>query len=496
MGVAIWLTPKKDSDFLLGKVLWLFVAYALLHAPGDFLDMWVITGNVNETISLAGQLLTYLSYLFLFEFGRRLVNLGRHIISWWILPILVAGVVSVAVRSHSLWTTADVLIGYVIRFPGGVMASLGFFCYYEAQKNILKSLKVRKYFLAASISLLAWAFFCGLVRPEADFFPANWLNIRTFEQTTSTPVYVFRSLAAVVLTWAIPGIMSIFHLRTITMLKEAQTRLERQASELEVKNAQLHELNAGKDKFFSIIAHDLRSPFNALLCLTEIISERFDSLPADKLKEYLAKLRLSSERLYDLLENLLTWSLLQRGLMEYRPKVFDLSKIANEIVELFISNAEQKNITLVHSVPSEIQVSADYAMVSTVVRNLVSNALKFTNSGGAIKVSAQASTSRLVEIAVEDNGTGMNAEDLEKLFRIDVQHTNAGTAGEQGTGLGLHLCKDLIERNGGKLWVESLVGKGTIFRFTLPAATTDQMENLSNLAENFQNTTVRRCVGV
>ena len=209
MGVALLAQPRKESGFQLEGILWLFAAYAFIHAPGDFLDMWAVAKGRSEAIYQFGQVLTYISYLFLFEFGKRLIGLTGKLVARWILPITMAGIVIAAGFSSAPWTTAHVLVGYFIRFPGGVMAGLGFFWYYSSQKKILESLRVKRYFYVTGISLLAWAFFCGLVRERADFFPASWLNTETFSQTVRIPVYLFRSMCALVVAWAVPGILGI-----------------------------------------------------------------------------------------------------------------------------------------------------------------------------------------------------------------------------------------------------------------------------------------------
>jgi two-component system sensor histidine kinase/response regulator len=255
--------------------------------------------------------------------------------------------------------------------------------------------------------------------------------------------------------------------RDITKRKQAEAELLVAHNELQVKNEQLRELNASKDKFFSIISHDLRSPFTALLGYIDLLGKQVEHVSRTALKEYITKLSISAERLYALLENLLTWSRLQRGVMEYAPEQFDLKEIVDDMVELFTSNAEQKQIRLTSSVQETLVVYADYAMVNTIMRNLVSNALKFTPTSGNITIAARYDTHD-VEIAVSDTGNGMSPETMAKLFRIDGHPTTTGTAGETGTGLGLILCQDLVQKNGGKIWVESKVGKGTTFRFTLP----------------------------
>ncbi len=256
-------------------------------------------------------------------------------------------------------------------------------------------------------------------------------------------------------------------IRDISMRKQAEMQLLAAHDELQKTNSQLQELNASKDKFFSIISHDLRSPFNVMLGYSQILDERFDDLEQERIKKDIKKLRKSAEGLYALLENLLTWSRIQRGAIEYDPEEIDLSDVADENIDLFCARADQKQITLRSMIQMGEEVYADENMLNTVIRNLVSNALKFTPDGGRIELSVQPS-GEYVEVSVADTGTGIIEEDIPKLFRIDAQYTNVGTDGEKGTGLGLSLCQDLVEKNGGEIWVESEHGKGSTFKFTLP----------------------------
>ncbi len=248
-----------------------------------------------------------------------------------------------------------------------------------------------------------------------------------------------------------------------------QEIIERKRAEekLSTLNQQLKEANASKDKLFSIIGHDLRTPFTALLGLSETVIRYIDAYSKKDIKDTMLRIRASSEIVYSLLENLLAWSRLQRDLMDYHPEEIFLNEIAKHAVSLFQSNAEQKQITLRNLVPKETAVYADNNMIDTIIRNLISNALKFTYSGGTIEISATQAND-YVEVAVSDTGTGISKEYVPKLFRIDTQYTNVGTGGEKGTGLGLNLCKDLVEKNGGRIWVESEIGKGSTFKFTLP----------------------------
>ncbi len=249
-------------------------------------------------------------------------------------------------------------------------------------------------------------------------------------------------------------------------IRTLQQELEEKNTLLEEKNRQLLELNASKDKFFSIIAHDLKSPFSALLGLTRAITEDGITFSQDEIHSVMQALQASTENLYALLENLLSWSRIQSGMFPYHPCHAELQEIIQENVTLFHLNAEQKHISLKNNVEPGIMVYADLDMVHTIMRNLLSNALKFTKTGGTIQIFAR-QNEQFVEVAVSDTGIGMTEEDVLKLFRIDVKYRNKGTEGEEGTGLGLILCQELIEKNGGKIWVESKAGQGSTFRFTL-----------------------------
>ena len=242
-------------------------------------------------------------------------------------------------------------------------------------------------------------------------------------------------------------------------------RLQKQ---LEEKNAQLQATNASKDRFFSIIAHDLRNSLIGFLSFTEIL-ENIESLEKDEFQTYTKLFRNSAETLFALLENLLTWSRLNRNLIEYCPQALDMQMIFIRTLELFRSQADAKQIVLKHSTQETIPVYADYNMLNTVMRNLVSNAIKFTAPQGVIEMSA-ASDEHETTISIADNGVGIPPEKIKTLFQIDEKFQRDGTAGEKGTGLGLILCKEFIEKHGGRIWVESKEGEGTTFRFTLPKA--------------------------
>ena len=255
-------------------------------------------------------------------------------------------------------------------------------------------------------------------------------------------------------------------IQTHLTIRKLQQQLQAQNVLLKEQNAQLEELNASKDKFLSIIAHDLRSPFSSLRGLIRFTTENISGYNQEKLEQILELLGESTDNLYALVENLLTWSRIQRGVIEYHPQYIDIREIVARNITLFTSLAQQKQITLRNVIEEDISAYADTNMIDAVIRNLLSNAIKFTHPGGHIEIAAtQDETS--VEISVSDNGIGIGEKGLQKLFRIDAKYKQLGTARERGTGLGLILCKEFIEKHGGRIWIESEVEKGSTFRFTL-----------------------------
>ncbi len=245
------------------------------------------------------------------------------------------------------------------------------------------------------------------------------------------------------------------------------TERRRMEDALKESAARLNELNATKDKFFSIIAHDLRSPFSSIIGLSELLTEKMNNKDYEGIEEYTAIIQNSSWRAMDLLTNLIVWARLQSGRMELNPENFDLVALINEVTELSLDFARQKSLTIYRELPSSVIVPGDKAMISSVLRNLISNAIKFTNSGGKIAISTDQS-GKVLTVIVSDNGVGMKQNAIDKLFLIESCISTPGTQDEQGTGLGLILCNDFVQKHGGKIWVESEAGKGSIFKFTLP----------------------------
>jgi two-component system, sensor histidine kinase and response regulator len=236
---------------------------------------------------------------------------------------------------------------------------------------------------------------------------------------------------------------------------------------LSATNIELQNANASKDKLLSIIAHDLRNPFSVLITFSKLLIDSLDDFSKEDILNYLKTFYHTSKQGYNLLDNLLNWSKSQTGKIEVNTVVINLREIVEENVTLLYSQAQAKKIEMNNHVPENLMAAADLNMVLTVVRNLLSNAIKFTNEGGKIEIHGKSGNNH-VEISVEDTGVGISPEDLEKIFRIDIKHSTSGTANERGSGLGLVLCKEFIEKNFGLLKASSEIGKGSRFWFTLP----------------------------
>lgn len=253
------------------------------------------------------------------------------------------------------------------------------------------------------------------------------------------------------------------------LLARVKTHLELKAARetLKQNNKELKELNAQKDKFFSIIAHDLRNPIQTLLLSTELLNSSYDSYDDEKKKTYIRRFHKSANHISTLLENLMHWSRAQRGMITPVPNQLDLYTIAAGTLTLLSQQAAGKEITLESSVPRGTPAFADQDMVQAVFRNLISNAIKFTPHGGKVEISAQEAGAN-IRFNITDTGVGMPPETVEKLFRIDGHISAKGTDGEKGTGLGLILCKEFVEQNNGTINVDSSEGKGTCFTVLLP----------------------------
>ncbi len=246
----------------------------------------------------------------------------------------------------------------------------------------------------------------------------------------------------------------------ITKRKEHENALKNSKKEL-------LRINATKDKLFSIISHDLKNPINNIIGFANLINKKFDQYPVEKTKKFIRVIHQSALSLSELLGSLLIWSRAQSGTIQVSPEYFDLQEIIQSNIDLLKSGAENKQITLINTLSISVKVYADKEMIKTVIRNILSNAVKFTETGGSVSIGAQEKHSSVI-VEIQDDGIGMDQETMDKIFQFGETVSEHGTEGEKGTGLGLLICREFIRKNNGELWVQSAPGKGSTFFIAIP----------------------------
>ena len=270
----------------------------------------------------------------------------------------------------------------------------------------------------------------------------------------------------------------------VKQLKEYNETLEQRVKErtleIEVKNREiqsqrdtLEEMNAVKDKLFAIIGHDLRNSLSALISISSLLSKHYNEMSDEDKNESITKIAQATLEMDKLLEHLLEWTRVQNGKIQFIPDSFNLGSLTQEMISIMRTAAEKKSITIKQSIPEETMIKADRNMIGTILRNLISNAIKFSQTGGTVDIKGELINHHdgqsMYEVVIEDEGIGMNSDQLSTLFYIGQSNSRPGTANEKGTGLGLLICKDLVEINGGSIYARSFPGKGSKFAFTVPA---------------------------
>lgn len=294
---------------------------------------------------------------------------------------------------------------------------------------------------------------CGIVKENPRFaeIPVIFLTARTDQE----------SLVDAFECGAVDYIQKPFNVPELIARVRNHLSLSRARAKLKIENAT-------KDKFFLIISHDLKNPFNSILMNTNLLKNRFSKLD-DVMKEQLIDgIHSSVEQTYSLLDNLLEWAKSRAGKLDIIRESFDIHKTASDVITLFAAQMEDKRITVKNHISFGTRAFADLHMITLVFRNLISNALKFSDEGGEVEVRCEDASDDFWRISVTDRGVGIEKEDLQCLFRLDVHHTTYGTRKEKGAGLGLILCQEFISLNGGEITVRSTPGQFTEFSFTLP----------------------------
>lgn len=256
-------------------------------------------------------------------------------------------------------------------------------------------------------------------------------------------------------------------MRSYHTIQKQSTEIEWQNGELLAKNKQLEELIATKDKFFSIIGHDLNSPISQMIGFADLLENHIESFTTKEITQFISRLKESSMQGFRLLDNLLHWAQTQTGSISFEPSEASLHKIIDDNLKLHQEKAREKKVHLSFEPGEDFQLRIDTNMIDTVLRNLMSNAIKFTPQGGSVIIRT-CKKGATAEVSIADTGVGISAENITKLFRSDRHFSTRGTQNEKGTGLGLILCREFIDAHQGKIWVESEVGKGSEFKFSIP----------------------------
>ncbi|MCE1187984.1 MAG: hybrid sensor histidine kinase/response regulator [Ignavibacteria bacterium] len=251
-------------------------------------------------------------------------------------------------------------------------------------------------------------------------------------------------------------------------LKISRDVIARQKEELEETAEALQELNAMKDKFFSIIAHDLKSPFSGFIGFTELLHSHFDTLSTEEIKEVASAMHHNAQHLYTLIENLLSWARSQTKSLTYAPWPYSIFNSIRDVTELLRETARIKHVELINDADQNLTGFFDERLMQTVLRNLTGNAIKYSYPDSRIVFGAKRGPEGFITLWVKDSGMGIDPKNISSLFRIDVKYTSLGTNHESGTGLGLLICKEFVEKMGGTIWLESELGKGTTISFTVP----------------------------
>ncbi|MBN2237683.1 MAG: tetratricopeptide repeat-containing sensor histidine kinase, partial [Bacteroidales bacterium] len=345
---------------------------------------------------------------------------------------------------------------------------------YLEQKNYLKALESKDKYLETYKSLYNWEqseqvnTIRGKYESEKQYLEQKLLEEKTAKLELDnyySNLHLFHlTIGAGICVFLLIIISLLLYFNSIKAKKNKEA-----AQILRLKNSSLQEANLTKEKFLSIIGHDLKNPFNSVLGLSNLIIDQWKQLDDEEKFTISNEINGSSQTIYELLDNLLLWSRTQTSKTETHPELFDLNENIQNIYEIFRNQANFKSITVRLDISGKKMVFADMNMIATVIRNLLSNALKFTHQGGKITISTKSKVD-MVEFSISDNGKGILPDDLKKIFESKGIHNSKGTANESGSGLGLLLAKDFIQQNNGIIWVESKPNKGSQFTFTLPTS--------------------------
>lgn len=438
MGMIIFAQPRRvhsDTVFGLSRIIWIFAGFGVIRGIIQWFYMITTTrGYTSNTLDLIWVGGLTLSYVFLFEFGRRLILLSRKkFLNKWVtivLFLLTIALIVILNKERTVWSR------YLLGFPSGIMTALGLVFYYRSNEAVLQPLGVRRYFLIAAISIGIWAVFSGGIPPKGDFFPPSVVNEASFLNLVGIPVWVFRAICAVLLTWSVWNILSIFDWELKAKLKNSEKL-------------------AAMGKVASLIGHEFRNQLGTMGISVYFLKTKLQEAD-EKVKKHLMILEHEVMETNRTIENILAYS--RTG--ELERKSLDLGNVLLAAIDK-IPNPNK--IAVVTQIDKDLpQVWGDEIRLSQVFVNVIINALQaIGEKEGRLTIRA-GRMHNFVEVLFEDTGPGIKQEDKEKLF------TPFFSTKSRGVGLGLALCKNITEMHNGSIDVKSEVGKGTVVTVRLP----------------------------
>ena len=503
MGIIILLQPKKGSAFKLADILWLLACFGLIQGINEWLSVWVIIEQQSKILDLVKLSCLIISFIFLFEFGERLLMESFHerisqrqkevarFLSWGVY--LVGGAIisySAVSENSDFWVGGGIWARYLLGFPGALLTGIGFLAYYRHEEGLPKDVAVKICFLLSGFSFIVYSIFNGLVVPEGDFFPSNWLNTDSFFSIMHMPVQAVRAVLAVITTIAVAGMMRIFEWETkkklefeiekittlnqqlsqeIAMRRQAEDSLRVALEESKRRQTEVFELtedlkrsNTDLQQFAYAASHDLQEPLRVVAGFVKLLKKRYGDKLDEKAHEFINYTVDGVKRMEMLIKDLLEYS--RVGTDGKTICLTNFSEVLEQALNNLRSSIQESGVEVTNdALPA---VMADPSQMGRLFQNLIGNAIKFrSHEPPKIHVSAEDKGKEWL-FSVKDNGIGIDPKNFDRLFLIFQRlHTREEY---EGTGIGLSICKKIVERHGGRIWVESEPGKGSTFSFTIP----------------------------